>query len=475
MLLRTPRPVPYLGILVSAVFICHSAVAHAQPVVRLPAADQPLRRDPRTLFTVGVADGGPQAFGNVTDVAFDDAENLYVLDVLSFRVVVFDSAGRLIRTMGQRGEGPGELSTPQQMAVTGGGEGVVSDVGRRALVIFRRDGSFARNVPFAGATLPFGRRLLPHPRGGVVRLAMGNPGHAGAGAFGEEVLLWMPVGPEAPRALLSISTPEARGADRRPVTVHAPRIFAPGFHFAVLPDGSIAYAESASWSIRVLGSGGRITRVLERGIRPRPVTARDRAAEVERQERRQSGMSIDGARMPDAVRQGLADQLRNAEFAPVIPVISGLIADPSGNLWVARSGPAPDQPRRDRRGDAGGPLPRHHPGNAASRRLQPRRPRGGGGNGRTRRAARGGDAAVSPCRRIRSQQLKSDHLHLRGRDEPIQLDPDRGGGDGGEHAGRHLQPCPCDGAARRSAGGGLVRHPAGVYSIGIPAASSSGR
>lgn len=320
----------------------------AQPVVRMPGADLVIRREARTLFSVGAADG-PQAFGAVGDVAFDAAENLYVLDRLNQRVVVFDSAGRWVRAFGRRGGGPGEFGAPQQMAVTRAGEVIVSDAGRRVLAVFDRDGSFVRGVPYAGASMLIGRRLVAHPGGGVVSLAMGNPAARDANAFGEEVLLWVPTAPAAPRPLLTVSTPRSRASAAGGVTVHAPPIFAPGFHFGVLSDGTVAVADGVGWSIRVLDQTGRVLRRLERPVEPRRVTGRDREQAIERQARAQAeggGLRLvggQGGSVPAIVRRSLAEQLQNAEFAPVVPVITGIIVHPSGDLWVSRAGPALDR------------------------------------------------------------------------------------------------------------------------------------
>lgn len=335
--------------LLSSLLLALCANLEAQPVVRMPARDQVIRREARALFTVGAADG-PQAFGAVGDVAFDASENLYVLDRLNRRVVVFDSMGRWVRAFGRGGGGPGEFGAPQQMAVTRAGELIVSDAGRRALSVFNRDGSFARSVSYPGASMLIGRRLAAHPAGGVVSLAMGNPAGNGANAFGEEVLLWAPAGAGTPRALLSVSTPRSRAARGGGITVHAPPIFSPGVHFAVLPDGAVAVADGAAWSVRIIDSSGRPVRRLERPLQPRRVTRRDREQAIERQARAEQeggGLRIvggQGAQMPPAVRRGLAEQLRDAEFASVIPVITGIAVHPSGNLWVARSGPALDRP-----------------------------------------------------------------------------------------------------------------------------------
>jgi hypothetical protein len=323
--------------------------AGAQQVVRMPGADRVIQREARTLFTVGEADGAG-AFGALGDVAFDAAENLYVLDRLNQRVVVFDSAGRLVRTFGRRGGGPGEFGAPQQLAVTRAGEIVVSDVGRRTLSFFHGDGRFVRSQPYAGASMLIGKRLATHPHGGVVSLAMGNPAAGGASAFGEEVLLWVPTSPGTPRALASVSKPRSRASTTGAVTVHAPPFFAPGFHFGVLPDGTLAVADGAGWTIRILDSSGRVVRRLERPVQPRRVTARDRERAVQRQAREEAeggGLRLVGARagpVSATVRRSLAEQLRNAEFARVIPVITGIVVHPSGTLWIGRSGPAADRP-----------------------------------------------------------------------------------------------------------------------------------
>ncbi len=45
----------------------------------------------------------------VRGVAVDQEGNMYVSDGGNARVVVFDAAGRLVRTFGQKGSGPGEF------------------------------------------------------------------------------------------------------------------------------------------------------------------------------------------------------------------------------------------------------------------------------------------------------------------------------------------------------------------------------
>ncbi len=52
---------------------------------------------------------GPEGFGDIQDIAVDPAGHIYVLDVGSKEVRVFDRDGAYLRTMARDGDGPGEI------------------------------------------------------------------------------------------------------------------------------------------------------------------------------------------------------------------------------------------------------------------------------------------------------------------------------------------------------------------------------
>jgi hypothetical protein len=60
-------------------------------------------------------------FGWITEVASDDAGNIYVFDAQLVNVLVFAPDGELLRTLFREGEGPGEVRGPSDMAVLGDG------------------------------------------------------------------------------------------------------------------------------------------------------------------------------------------------------------------------------------------------------------------------------------------------------------------------------------------------------------------
>ncbi|MDP2478908.1 MAG: hypothetical protein Q8W49_00195, partial [Candidatus Palauibacterales bacterium] len=86
-------------------------------IVRNVDADRPLAWTLKPLFTVGGAESGPESFFRVAGLGADSAGDLYVLDEGNKRVVVFGPKGDLVRTEGEAGQGPGELSMPFSITV----------------------------------------------------------------------------------------------------------------------------------------------------------------------------------------------------------------------------------------------------------------------------------------------------------------------------------------------------------------------
>lgn len=373
-----------------------AAPAVAQPVVRMPAQDQVLRVRPQPLFSVGAEDGRDwEVFGNVTSVAFDSRENLYVLDGMNARVVVFDSVGRFVRVVGRRGGGPGEIQGALGIMIAPNDELVVSDAARRGFSVFGPDGGFLRSIPYARGTLVTGQPV-PHPRGGMVAEAAGNPVSRSADALGEELILWQPFAAGA--APVPLWTVRTRADRAREGPAGAP-VFSPGTHFAVLPGGELALVNGVGYSIRIVGGGGAVLRVLERPIAPRQVTARDREWAARRNAERTRDVRVvapGGATISPALRADIAQAMTAARFASRMPVIRTLAADRGGNLWVQRSGPAPGSPGSHRCRHSLRPLPGHPDRPRLPGGVQPRWPRRHRGRGRSQREARPRASCAGP-------------------------------------------------------------------------------
>jgi hypothetical protein len=91
---------------------------------------------------VGGDDGGMTGFSRLSrwTVASAADHSLFILDPLNHRVVVLDSSGGVVRAMGGRGGGPGELARPTAIAFGPDSAVWVYDAGKGAMVRFGLDG-----------------------------------------------------------------------------------------------------------------------------------------------------------------------------------------------------------------------------------------------------------------------------------------------------------------------------------------------
>jgi len=68
--------------------------------------------------SIGELDGPEELlFGGIWSIAVDDDHNVYAFDGQAQEVRVFDSAGVYVETLGRPGEGPGEFSRAEAIAM----------------------------------------------------------------------------------------------------------------------------------------------------------------------------------------------------------------------------------------------------------------------------------------------------------------------------------------------------------------------
>jgi len=80
------------------------------------------------------------------DVGIDDNGNIYVLDAGNFRIQKFDMTGNYLKTLGRRGEGPGELRAPESIQIGSNNHIYVCDSRKRSMLELDKDGKEIRNI-----------------------------------------------------------------------------------------------------------------------------------------------------------------------------------------------------------------------------------------------------------------------------------------------------------------------------------------
>jgi len=79
-------------------------------------------------------------FAKPTSVALDSEGNVYVTDMLNYRVEVFDADGKFIRTFGKHGDGPGYFAMPKGIAIDCDGHIWVTDSMQNRVHLFTQEG-----------------------------------------------------------------------------------------------------------------------------------------------------------------------------------------------------------------------------------------------------------------------------------------------------------------------------------------------
>lgn len=346
------------------------------------AQDRPLTANFSEVYRAGGFNAPDWAlFSSPGPLGFDSLGNLYVLDPNASHVVVIDTDGRLVMTVGRKGEGPGEFQRADNLVVWRDGRFVVSDPGHNAFQVFGPDGHFKRFVRMGGQQNPLsairqmGRVMRPDPNGGAL-YAQGMPDAmgdffgdifgqlTGEGAKAEEgvdergvesidlggevvdaqqVLQgWRP-----PREEPSQEANASNFLDpsRLAEALGSSKYFEPKLLWDILPDGTLAYSDSSAYVIRLAGAAGDSAHVLARPIPPEAVNRLIMSRMIAREIRRfESEQQADTEAMSSLAR-GLVDarreRIEKREFFPVVSVVRGLRASWGGALWIQRRGEEP--------------------------------------------------------------------------------------------------------------------------------------
>ncbi len=123
-----------------------------------PEASLNLEED---LVIAGSEEQEAQMLRDVRTLDVDDDGNIYVLDEGAADIKAFDAGGRHIRTIGRRGQGPGEFGLPVGIIITPRNEILAYDMGQRVLKFLSREGTSLRQLSTADKFQFTGPRFTP--------------------------------------------------------------------------------------------------------------------------------------------------------------------------------------------------------------------------------------------------------------------------------------------------------------------------
>jgi hypothetical protein len=203
-------------------------------------------------------------------VVLDSESSIFVADVLASRIVVFDSTGRYVRTIGHKGAGPGEFEQPYSLGWLGDTL-LVLDPRNARIGKFSKTGQWLgmwRWQPLTGGQIhlsngsisdvyaPFLHR--PHAGGGIAYLRFAATGSAD-----------------------TMQTPQAPAQAPSGPVCHYPNDggieffgipFGPELHISGGLDGTLLAGWSASYQIAHVSAHADTTLLIRRLLDPIPVT-----------------------------------------------------------------------------------------------------------------------------------------------------------------------------------------------------------
>ena len=103
-------------------------------------------------FAVGDSDNLDEMISEVSFLTVDENNNIFAVDIKEMNIKVYDSSGEYVRTIGKKGQGPGELNIPAGILITPDNQLLVLDVLNRRMSFFALDGKFINNISIADKT-----------------------------------------------------------------------------------------------------------------------------------------------------------------------------------------------------------------------------------------------------------------------------------------------------------------------------------
>ncbi|MDE0358573.1 MAG: 6-bladed beta-propeller [Gammaproteobacteria bacterium] len=223
---------------------------------------------------IGWLDGPEEyLFGSIRSIAVADDGTVFVLDLQAQHVRVFDSLGVYVETLGRRGEGPGEFSEAEAIAVLPDGRLAVRDPENQRVTVFGRGQGEVAEWGYTGSIQTLSP-LYTDTRGRTWLLA-GDLDRVDALVM--EILL---LGPDGTH-LDTIPTPSS-DHEVPVVRAEAPGLrmtygvpFAPRFHWTVHPSGHFLTGLSSDYRIELAQDEGVLR--IERSQDPVPASDAERA------------------------------------------------------------------------------------------------------------------------------------------------------------------------------------------------------
>lgn len=247
-------------------------------------------------LSIGESEGPEESLvSNITSFTVDEEGKVIILDI-RLGIKVFDKNGKFLRSIGRRGQGPGEFQSPMNIQLTAQKEIMVNDIGGRGLLFFSIEGQFLSEIK--KPIFRLNRCSLVDEHRNIYILGP----FLGRDTFRQEKFVKLAPPYEDYEVLTSRETP-LRG-----------RVIPPQTRYSLLPGNNLIWGITSKYEFHIIDSEGRVTKRIEKEHTPLPMTDEYKAKYFER--------------LPPGISK--ESQQFNAHF----PSFDLFFADEEGRLFV---------------------------------------------------------------------------------------------------------------------------------------------
>lgn len=247
------------------------AVAREGDVTVVRNPKEPLYKAPVLELKEELSIGGAQAQGDpvlarIRQVVVDDTGTMYVLDEQASDVKVFDASGKYLRTIGRKGQGPGELEFPMTLSLNRAAGELDVQLQTRGIVVFKTDGTYLRQQSLKGLIAGRGR-VDSRGQVYVLEIVMDDNGSS---------YVTKKLGPDGSLLATISETPAPAGKGGSGARVL--RAFLPVPYFLIDREDRFVYGYPETYEIQLYGPANtQAARKIRREHDPVAVTAEERA------------------------------------------------------------------------------------------------------------------------------------------------------------------------------------------------------
>ena len=280
----------------------------------------PLHPNKKVSFIEDLSIDGMDDDGNIilfqpSLFAVDDAENMYIIEIRDQVIKIFGPDGKFVKTIGAKGQGPGEFQMISYLALTKDGKLIVTDRIANRTSFFDASGRFIRSFKWQKGQYNF---LLIKSSSYV----FGERANSGISQFDFFTVKEIDFDGKEIRSYGAFAMEEPLIVRMESGTHYSSLPDAPHSVFAADQDRDLLYhCVGNKYTINIYDPSGKIFRKIDRPYEPIPFTDKDA------EEYRAKHSSND----PFGV---ISKAVRDMEMPKVKSIVTRMRIDDEGRLWV---------------------------------------------------------------------------------------------------------------------------------------------